>query len=99
MNTLRRTDEFMRWFSKLKDNPGKARIAARLKLATMGNFGDHKGVGHGIMEMRIHTGPGYRVYYAQEDNVVYVLLIGGDKSSQDKDIKKACELWQAIKEG
>ena len=49
--------------------------------------------------MRIHTGPGYRVYYAQEDNVVYVLLIGGDKSSQDKDIKKACELWQAIKEG
>ena len=99
MNTIRRTEEFMAWISKLKDVAGKARIAARLKMASAGNFGDHKSVGQGVMEMRIHTGPGYRVYYAQEGDTVYILLIGGDKSTQDKDIKKAHELWKEIKEG
>jgi len=99
MNTIRRTEEFMAWISKLKDVAGKARIAARLKMAAAGNFGDHKSVGQGVMEMRIHTGPGYRVYYAQEGDTVYILLIGGDKSTQDKDIKKAHELWKEIKEG
>ena len=99
MNTIRRTEEFMAWISKLKDVTGKARIAARLKMAAAGNFGDHKSVGQGVMEMRIHTGPGYRVYYAQEGDTVYILLIGGDKSTQDKDIKKAHELWKEIKEG
>jgi len=98
MNTIRRTEEFMAWISKLKDVAGKARIAARLKMAAAGNFGDHKSVGQGVMEMRIHTGPGYRVYYAQEGDTVYILLIGGDKSTQDKDIKKAHELWKEIKE-
>ena len=99
MNTLRRTEEFMAWISKLKDANGKARIAARLKMASTGNFGDHKSVGHGVMEMRIHAGPGYRVYYAQEGTTIYILLIGGDKSSQEKDIRKAHELWAEIKEG
>lgn len=99
MNTIRRTEEFIAWISKLKDVAGKARIAARLKMAAAGNFGDHKSVGQGVMEMRIHTGPGYRVYYAQEGDTVYILLIGGDKSTQDKDIKKAHELWKEIKEG
>ena len=99
MNTIRRTEEFMAWISKLKDVAGKARIAARLKMAAAGSFGDHKSVGQGVMEMRIHTGPGYRVYYAQEGDTVYILLIGGDKSTQDKDIKKAHELWKEIKEG
>jgi len=99
MNTIRRTEEFMTWISKLKDVAGKARIAARLKMAAAGNFGDHKSVGQGVMEMRIHTGTGYRVYYAQEGDTVYILLIGGDKSTQDKDIKKAHELWKEIKEG
>jgi putative addiction module killer protein len=99
MNTLRRTEEFMAWITKLKDVAGKARIAARLKLAAAGSFGDHKSVGQGVMEMRIHTGPGYRVYYAQEGATVYLLLIGGDKSTQEKDIRKAQELWAEIKEG
>lgn len=99
MNTIRRTEEFMAWISKLKDVAGKARITARLKMASAGNFGDYKSVGQGVMEMRIHTGPGYRVYYAQEGDTVYILLIGGDKSTQDKDIKKAHELWKEIKEG
>ena len=99
MNTIRRTEEFMAWISKLKDVAGKARIAARLKMASAGNFGDHKSVGQGVMEMRIHTGPGYRVYYAQEGDTIYILLIGDDKSTQDKDIKKAHELWKEIKEG
>ena len=99
MNTLRRTEEFIAWITKLKDIAGKARIAARLKLAAAGSFGDHKSVGQGVMEMRINTGPGYRVYYAQEGETVYLLLIGGDKSTQEKDIKKAHALWAEIKEG
>ena len=68
MNTLRRTDQFMGWYFQLKDTAIKSRIAARLKQAAMGNFGDHKGVGEGVMEMRIHTGSGIRIYYAQAGN-------------------------------
>ena len=71
MNTLRRTDQFMDWYFQLKDTAIKSRIAARLKQAAMGNFGDHKGVGEGVMEMRIHTGSGIRIYYAQAGNTVY----------------------------
>lgn len=98
MNILRRTEQFMHWFDRQKDTATKARIAARLKQATVGNFGDHKGVGEGVMEMRIHAGAGIRIYYAQAKNTVYVLLIGGDKSSQDADIQKAKCLWREIQE-
>lgn len=79
MNTLRRTEQFIFWYSKLKDTSAKIPIAARLKHAIQGSFGDHKSVGKGVMEMCIHTGPGYRIYYAQADSVVYVLLIDGSK--------------------
>lgn len=98
MNTLRRTGQFMDWYFRLRDAAAKARIAARLKQATMGNFGDYKGVGEGVMEMRIHSGPGIRVYYAQAGNTVYVLLIGGDKSTQEADIRKAQKLWKELQE-
>ena len=98
MITLTKTEQFIDWLTKLKDPLGKARIAARMNAARNGNFGDHKGVGEGVMEMRIPTGPGYRLYYAQEESVVYVLLIGGDKSSQPKDIQRAKALWKEIKE-
>ena len=98
MNTLRRTEQFLDWYFHLRDAVTKARIAARLKQAAMGNFGDHKGVGEGVCEMRIHVGPGIRVYYAQAGDTVYVLLIGGDKSSQDADIRKAQKLWKELQE-
>lgn len=96
MNTLRRTEQFMLWYSRLKDVAAKIRIAARLKYATQGNFGDHKGVGHGVMEMRIHVGPGYRIYYAQTGGTIYVLLTGGNKQTQSADIKNAQAIWEAL---
>lgn len=98
MNTLRRTDTFIRWYSRLKDVVAKARIAAPLKYATLGNFGDCKSVGQGVMEMRIHAGPGYRLYYAQAGTTVYVLLLGGDKKTQAADITEAQALWAQIRE-
>ena len=98
MNTLRRTEQFIEWYATLKDTAAKSRIAARLKYATLGNFGDHKSVGRGVMEMRIHIGPGYRVYYAQAGAVIYVLLLGGIKRTQDKDILEAQALWAALQE-
>ena len=99
MNTLRRTEQFLLWYSELKDIAAKARIAARLKYATQGNFGDHKGVGCGVMEMRIHVGPGYRLYYAQASSTIYVLLLGGSKRTQGADIKEAQALWEKLQEG
>lgn len=98
MNTLTQTDEFSEWLHRLKDPIGKARIASRLNSAVRGNFGDHKHVGCGVWEMRVDVGPGYRIYYAQEYKLVYVLLLGGDKSRQSADIEKAKRLWEAIKE-
>lgn len=76
----------------------KARIAARLKYAALGNFGDCKSVGQGVMEMRIHVGPGYRVYYAQAEDTVYVLLLGGPKKTQAADIAEAQALWAKVRE-
>ena len=98
MNTLCKTDAFAGWFRALKDPIGKARIAARLTSAQHGNFGDHKAVGGGVWEMRVDAGPGYRLYYARRENTLYVLLLGGDKSSQTSDSKKAQHLWNAIRE-
>lgn len=96
MSTFHRTDVFDRWLSALKDGIGKARIAQRIRSAEQGNFGDCKAVGGGVYEMRVHTGPGYRVYYTQVGAVVYLLLCGGDKSSQPRDISRAIELAQDI---
>lgn len=77
---------------------GKARIIARLDSAAMGNFGDCEPVGEGVSEMRIHTGSGYRVYFTRRGRVVYVLLLGGDKSTQKRDIKRAIQLARALQE-
>lgn len=82
---------------KLNDHSGKARIIARIRSAEQGNFGDCKPVGQGISEMRIHTGPGYRIYFAQQDKIVYLLLNGGDKSTQELDIKRAAAIFEAFK--
>ena len=97
-NFFHETDEYAEWFTKLRDIRGRARIAARIDSARAGNFGDYKVLDEGICEMRIDFGPGYRVYYARDGLNVYLLLIGGDKSSQTKDIAKAKALWKEITE-
>lgn len=98
MNTLIRTAEFAGWLQRLRDLKGKARILSRLDSAALGNFGDCEPVGEGVSEMRIHFGPGYRVYYKRRRTEVYLLLIGGDKSTQKRDIKLALEMARQLKE-
>jgi putative addiction module killer protein len=97
VNSLIATPEFERWLEKLRDAKGKARILSRLDSAALGNFGDCQAVGEGVTEMRIHFGPGYRVYFTRRDTVVYVLLIGGDKSTQKRDIKRAQQIARELK--
>ena len=92
MNVFLRSSEFERWFAALKDSKGIARIVSRLDSAALGNFGDSRPVGEGVSEMRIHTGPGYRVYYIRRGSTIYVLLAGGDKSTQKQDITRALRL-------
>lgn len=89
MNTLILSEHFANWLSALKDVRAKFSILARLRRAELGNWGDCKPVGEGVSEMRVHVGHGYRVYFIQESNCLYVLLAGGDKSTQQKDIAKA----------
>ena len=98
MNTIIRTEIFDKWLSKLKDSRGKARIIERIRSAERGNFGDVNAVGQGVSEMRIHFGPGYRIYFTRVGNVVYVLLCGGTKRKQQRDIDKAKELAKLLKE-
>ena len=92
MNVFQSTEDFDAWLSGLKDRIAKARILNRIDAATLGNFGECEPVGEGVSEMKIHIGPGYRVYYTRIGTIVYVLLAGGDKSSQKKDIKRAIQL-------
>ncbi|RLA71354.1 MAG: type II toxin-antitoxin system RelE/ParE family toxin [Epsilonproteobacteria bacterium] len=92
MFIIKETQIFSKWLLKLKDTRGKVMILRRIKRLTRGNFGDHKSVGNSVSELRITTGPGYRVYYTQRESEIIVLLIGGDKSSQSKDIEKAKDL-------
>lgn len=98
MYTLIRTKEFDEWLSKLRDAKGKARIIARIRSAELGNLGDVEPVGEGVSEMRVHYGPGYRVYFKKRGSLLIILLLGGDKSSQNRDIKKAKALAAIIKE-
>jgi putative addiction module killer protein len=86
------SETFKKWFSKLKDRQAKARIAARIRRASLGNLGDMKTLREGLFEMRVDYGPGYRVYCIRKGQVLIVLLTGGDKSSQDADIDKALVL-------
>ncbi len=96
MNTFLRSEEFDTWLSALKDKVGRARIIHRIRSAEHGNFGDCEPVGEGVSEMRIHFGPGYRVYYTRRGEVIYLLLLGGDKSSQKRDIKRALEMARTL---
>jgi putative addiction module killer protein len=96
-NVINKTDKFLVWVDGLKDQKGRALVLARVVAAGSGNFGDCDSVGDGVSEMRIHYGPGYRVYFAQEGANVYLLIAGGDKSSQKQDIKQAKALWSELK--
>lgn len=89
MNSLRQTREFSEWLQGLPDRLAKARILARLSAAEVGNFGECAPVGEGVSEMKIHVGLGYRVHFMRAAAVVYVLLCGGDKSTQKSDSKRA----------
>jgi len=98
VNTFWRTSQFDEWLRTLRDPLGKARILARIRSAESGNFGDCAPVGEGILEMRIHVGPGYRVYYCRRGEVVYLLLCAGDKSSQQRDIRSAKALLESLED-
>jgi putative addiction module killer protein len=89
---IRETATFSGWLRAIRDAKTKAIIAARIRRMAFGNSGDVRPVGEGVSELRIHHGPGYRVYYAQRGAVLIVLLCGGDKSTQSKDIQKAKRL-------
>lgn len=96
MNTLIRTSEFDAWLLSLRDPIALARIAQRLDAMVTGNFGDCEPVGGGISEMRIHTGAGYRVYFTRRGEVVYLLLCGGTKAGQTRDIKRAKQMLKLL---
>ena len=99
MKTVLTTDTFDEWFAGLKDNQGKHRIQMRIDRAGEGHFGDCKPVGDGVSEMRVDVGPGYRVYFMQRGDglEIVVLLAGGDKSSQQRDIQQAIKLAKDIR--
>ena len=97
MNSILRTEIFDAWLRALRDAKAKAAIAERIVRAQAGNFGDSKSVGEGVHEMRVDVGPGYRVYYMRDGLAVYVLLVGGDKSTQAKDIKRAIALAKLVR--
>jgi putative addiction module killer protein len=98
-NKLNRTEVFAAWLRGIRDTRAKVRIFARLDAAKDGNFGDWRSVGEGVFEMRVDVGAGYRIYYAREDIFVYLLLAGGDKRTQDTDIRSAQKAWKTIQEG
>ena len=89
MVEIKKTDVYARWLDNLRDIRARARVQARVERMAAGNPGDVKPVGEGVLEMRIDYGPGYRVYFVKRDNEVVILLAGGDKSTQDADIKTA----------
>lgn len=86
-------DVFGEWLDGLRDISGRAAILKRIDRAEEGNLGDHRSAGGGVCEMRIDFGPGYRLYYGEDGPRIVLLLCGGDKSTQKKDIRKAYELW------
>ena len=95
---IEQTDGFSLWLRSLKDSKARNRILARIDRLRFGNPGDVKSVGGGVSEMRIHHGPGYRVYFGEHRNMIILILSGGDKSRQSKDIKAAKEFWNSYLE-
>ena len=96
MNKFHRSDEFDAWLVASKDKIGRVRIALRVRSAEHGNFGDCEPAGQGVSGICFHFGPGYRVYFTRRGEVLYLLLLGGDKSLQKRDIKRAIEMARAL---
>ena len=98
MLEIRKTDIFVQWLDDLRDFQGRARVQARIERLAAGNPGDVEPVGEGVSELRIHYGPGYRVYFKKRGRELIILLAGGDKSTQVKDIKVAMRLARNLQE-
>ena len=98
MTKIYTTEVFDLWFGSLRDRLTARRIQARIDRVEDGNLGDHKSLGEGVFELRIHHGPGYRVYFAQRGEAIVILLAGGDKTTQARDIRIAQELARQLKE-
>ncbi len=96
MIEIRQTEVYARWFRRLRDRNAKARIDTRIRRLSLGNPGDVRPIGGGVSELRIDYGPGYRVYYLQRGEAVVVLLAGGDKDSQPRDVRRALELARGL---
>lgn len=96
MIEVRQTAVYAEWFAGLRDRQAKARIDIRIRRLSLGNAGDVKPVGEGISELRIPYGPGYRIYFVQKGELLVVLLAGGDKSTQDRDIRIATKLAREL---
>ncbi len=96
MYFIKQTNIFSQWLNKLKDIKGKVSILRRVDRMKYGNFGDYKYVGDGVSELRIAFGPGYRIYYTKQESQVIILLVGGDKSSQNSDIRKAKKILEEL---
>ncbi|MEO8400696.1 MAG: type II toxin-antitoxin system RelE/ParE family toxin [Gammaproteobacteria bacterium] len=91
-------EPFVEWIESLKDVTGRAHINNRLNRIAIGHYGDCESVGNGVRELKIHYGPGYRVYFSEQADTIVLLLLGGSKRTQNKDIKKAKQLWEEFKE-
>jgi putative addiction module killer protein len=96
MVEVRQTEELSGWLHRLSDANAVARIVGRIRRMEKGNPGDTRGVGHGILEMRVDYGPGYRIYYVHRGAQIVILLCGGDKRTQPKDIKRAQKLAETL---
>ena len=96
MIEVRETEAYTDWFSDLRDRQARARIDIRIRRLSLGNPGDVKPVGEGVSELRIDYGPGYRVYYRQRGEQIIILLAGGDKRTQEHDIKQALKLAREL---
>jgi len=92
MYSVQQTQKFSQWLTKLKDMRARITIVRRIERAQSGNLGDVKSVGESVYEMRIDMGPGYRLYYTMRGDEIIILLVGGDKSTQQRDIEKAIEM-------
>jgi putative addiction module killer protein len=96
MFTVLKTEIFMNWFAGLKDDSARNKVRICIDRLEIGNFGDHHSVGDGVSELRIHYGPGYRLYYVIRGREIIILLCGGNKSSQKRDTKKAKEIKKEV---
>ncbi len=92
MKQIRKTDVYAEWIDNLRDLQGRARILVRVERLASGNPGDVKAISDGVSELRVHVGPGYRVYFSQRGNDIVILLAGGDKRTQPRDIQTALQL-------